>query len=52
MHKKFKVKISAAVGASIRTMAYIIKGVSESLLVRSDTINLGIVEFHLEGSGL
>ena len=44
-----KVKIKAAAGAVLHTMAYVIRGVGESLLGRADAVSLGIIQFHPEG---
>ena len=44
-----KVKIKAVAGAVLKTIAYVIRGVNESLLGRTDAVRLGIIEFHPEG---
>ena len=42
--------LEAEAGAKLTTMVYVIRGVSENLLGKSDAVKLGIVEFHPEGA--
>ena len=45
-----KAFLEAKAGAKIKTMVYIIRGVSECLLGKSDAEKLGIVEFRPNGA--
>ena len=45
-----KVILKAEAGDQIKTIAYVIHGVSESLLGKTDVVKLRIVEFHPEGA--
>ena len=40
-------KITETASAMVKTMVYVIRGVSVYLLERTDAMNLGIIEFHL-----
>ena len=42
--------LEAKAGAKLRTMIYIIRGVSENLLGKTDAVKLGIVEFRPKGA--
>ena len=42
--------LEAKAGAKIKTMVYVIRGVSECLLGKTDAVKLGIVKFHPEGA--
>ena len=45
-----KAFLEAKAGAKLKTMVYVIRGISECLLGKDDAIKLGIVEFHPEGA--
>ena len=42
--------LEAKAGAKLKTMVYVIRGVSECLLGKTDTVKLGIVKFRPEGT--
>ena len=42
--------MEAKAGARLKTMVYVIRGVSECLLAKTDAVRLGIVEFRSEGA--
>ena len=42
--------LEAEAGAKLKTMVYVIRGVSECLLGKTDGVKLGIVEFRPEGT--
>ena len=45
-----KATLEATAGAKVTTIVYIIRGVSENLLGKSDAVKLGIVEFRPDGA--
>jgi hypothetical protein len=45
-----KAVLEANAGAKIKTEVYVIRGVSENLLGKTDAVKLGIVKFHPEGA--
>ena len=42
--------LEAKAGAKLKTMVYVIRGVSECLLGKTDAVRLGIVKFRPEGA--
>ena len=46
---RFKVKLKAVSGATIRSMVYVIQGVKESLMGCMDALRLGLLVIRKEG---